>query len=1602
MFAALKRTVTSLLALIAIIPAQLTAQVTINEVSSVQSDRLLKYPIGGLPSLGALPAWYTAEYGIPSWWSGGVGPIGFGASQATSVASMQGSTPVLYLKRQFTVTPSQAASASALELVIDYADGFVAYLNGKEVARRNTGAVGTFAWHNQQAFNGHGAGTPETISLGVTSTLLSAGTNVLAIQVHNNDVDDGQLYCSATLRIGGTVPTNLVNPGDSWYYFAGNYEPAGGLYDSRDFGASLPLGPNWTQSAYDDSTWSSGPGGFGFDTAPDYDAQIGTDLQAQMLNLYVGAYMRRSFSISQAEYDALTATSLTVDFDDGYVLYLNGYEVSRGGVSGAAGTFVPIDQYASSHSASRDNGGNNPAAIVSVSIPKNLLKVGNNIIAAQLHNATPGSSDLVLDVRFSGTSGANTLNFVALGSTWKYKIGNQEIGTPAPPNPNVPVPEFLDWLELKNAGAAAVNLGGWALTDDSGKPAKWSFPNGTTIASGGFLLVACSGRNVIDPGPGGLLHTNFSLKASGEYLALRNSSGAVQSELISVPDQDAFHTWGRDPGTGQYGFIDRGTPGAENNAIAGGNQAAPVSFDKDTGFYSSIVNLALSTQTSGASIRYTTDGSEPTETTGSVYAGPFNPTVQTSPGPGQGTILREMFQWSAGTVVLPANLPANASPTTSQLITLLETPSSISDYYTHRVRGYLYPPTTGSYEFWLATDDDGELWLSTNDSPANKQRIAYIQGNWAGSREWTKLATQHSTTRTLVAGQRYYIEVLQSEGSGGDNLAVGWSGPGLPSGINVIEGRYLAPLATLPPNTQQPPAYTTIRARAFAPGLIPSEVRTRNYVIGADARFSTVPAIFLSGPAGETFYAPNGCFSAVGGSWASGSWQAGNVGTDYNFALVRGDAFERPATLEFVKAGNQLVERTTVGARFAGSPWSRPQYRIDQVAGISWNSGWLTKPQMNVFFRSDFGISKLDIPGFIPGSRLNEWDELRFRAGKNDVYDPFIVDEFMRRSLEGTGQPAPLGYFSSLFINGQFKSYFNVTERPRNSFFKKFYNLSSDWDVQYNGEWEDGDGTAFSSMQTFFRNTDFTTLANYQQGAALWDMRNVADYFIINGWGATQDWPHNNFIFARERVTGGKWRFSMWDAEGAFGVFGQANTHNTFDTDLYVPENGSRPSVASDGVITRIVFRRAYQNAEFRLLFADRLQKHFFNGGAMTRPNMQARWDSLRNQVNPLVQAVFGHDANNGYWTNWANRDATFFSQCQSIGLWPTTKAPNYSFSGNSVLITNPNTSGTIYYTTNGSDPRAVGGATAGTVYGGGIAISAAFTIKARVLIGAVWSPLLEVPVALPPPKVVFTEINYNPNGSSDATEFIELTNVGGTPASLNGAHFTEGIDFTFGNVTLGVGQCIVLVKDSAAFAAAYPTVPIGGVFGGSLANEGETLTLRDLTENIICTVAYGDSTASGWPTTPDGDGSTLVLRRPFSASTNPMLGTSWRANGTTGGTPGSVDSTVFVGDPNADADQDGYNALTEYVMGTDDHNPQSIPHYYLSKNASGKLQVDFYRPEKADDVSIQGFESLTLGAWTPAVLQSDEPFGNGLMHSTWQSNATGPSLFIRFVVTQE
>ena len=183
-----------------------------------------------------------------------------------------------------------------------------------------------------------------------------------------------------------------------------------------------------------------------------------------------------------------------------------------------------------------------------------------------------------------------------------------------------------DWIELYNPNPFVIDAGNYRLTDDSSLTSTWQIPTGTAIPANGYLVIFASGKNRT----GANLHTNFRLDSDGDYLAITNAAGnTVLSTLphdyptnLLFPEIPEDKSYGYND-SGQVRFFSSPTPGVANDAgflgFVGDTQ-----FNHDRGFYDTAFNLVITSSTGTASIRYTTDGSLPSETAGTLYTGPIS------------------------------------------------------------------------------------------------------------------------------------------------------------------------------------------------------------------------------------------------------------------------------------------------------------------------------------------------------------------------------------------------------------------------------------------------------------------------------------------------------------------------------------------------------------------------------------------------------------------------------------------------------------------------------------------------------------------------------------------------------------------------------------------------------------------------------------------------------------------------------------------------------------------------------------------------------------------------------------------------------------------
>ncbi len=175
-----------------------------------------------------------------------------------------------------------------------------------------------------------------------------------------------------------------------------------------------------------------------------------------------------------------------------------------------------------------------------------------------------------------------------------------------------------DWIELYNPDTKLVSLNGWYLTDEKDNLQKWPFPFGTVLPAEGYLVVFASGQSIDDYIDGrGYLHTNFAIDKEGEYLALVGPNGRVVHQFTpSFPPQETDISYGMWYTVFRYFAV--ATPGQANEqAFLGFTHKTSHSHSR--GFYDQPFSLRIFCDTPGALIRYTLDGSEPTEQHGIIY-----------------------------------------------------------------------------------------------------------------------------------------------------------------------------------------------------------------------------------------------------------------------------------------------------------------------------------------------------------------------------------------------------------------------------------------------------------------------------------------------------------------------------------------------------------------------------------------------------------------------------------------------------------------------------------------------------------------------------------------------------------------------------------------------------------------------------------------------------------------------------------------------------------------------------------------------------------------------------------------------------------------------
>ena len=646
----------------------------------------------------------------------------------------------------------------------------------------------------------------------------------------------------------------------------------------------------------------------------------------------------------------------------------------------------------------------------------------------------------------------------------------------------------------------------------------------------------------------------------------------------------------------------------------------------------------------------------------------------------------------------------------------------------------------------------------------------------------------------------------------------------------------------------------------------------------------------------------------------------------YVNAENHGREWERPANIELL------------------NPDGSPGFNID--AGLRIRGGWsrhddYPKHAFRLFFRSEYGAGKLNFPLF-GDEGVSEFDKVDLRTSQNyswangggqSIHNTINRDVFSRDTQRDMNQAYTRSRYYHLYLNGLYWGVFQTQERAESNFAESYFGGNKDdYDVikvdigenfnLYEIEATDGNTDSWEAIwnmcqQGFSTNQNYFKLIGQSPSGAVdtslnvWvDVDNLIDYMLVIFYGGNFDAPvskfsqnynPNNFyaIDNREKKRDG-FKFFAHDAE------------HSLLTDAVSPgiglyENRVNIGSISSGKMDVGYFGKFHpqwlhfklsENKEYRMRFADRVYRHFFNDGVFVPDSCINRFKKTADQLNLAIIAESARwgDSKSGsartkddHWIPAVNRVVNDYmpyrteivlQQLFAENLYISLKPPVFKNNGTEITsskmtiaenfnltMTNPNGSGSIFYTLNGIDPRAVGGVNSVSAIAAGnsaaIFVTPGTILKARVKYTDTWSALHEIIFEdsglFSDLKV--TELHYHPKtqGSVDhkELEFIELKNTGTKTLDLSGLAFTDGIQCIIpAGTTLSPNSFMVFASNGVEFENFYGFAP-HFVYSGSLSNGGEKIVFQTSSNQIVFSFTYDDELP--WPLEADGDGYSLV-----------------------------------------------------------------------------------------------------------------------------------------------
>ncbi|MBL9166348.1 MAG: CotH kinase family protein [Verrucomicrobiales bacterium] len=654
---------------------------------------------------------------------------------------------------------------------------------------------------------------------------------------------------------------------------------------------------------------------------------------------------------------------------------------------------------------------------------------------------------------------------------------------------------------------------------------------------------------------------------------------------------------------------------------------------------------------------------------------------------------------------------------------------------------------------------------------------------------------------------------------------------------------------------------------------------------------------------------------------------------------------EVEVALEFFEPGGQVALRQQAGMKVYGG----------------WGSRGYPQKSLALFARRAYGSGKFKHQIF-PDQSLDEFESFVLRNSGNDnqsshqtplrppitqfgpttSYGSYFAngtftllrDAFMQQLLDGTTLDTQ-GYRPSVvYINGDYWGIYNLREKITEHHVISHHDLAPGKVdlIEGYGSVRAGSGTVYNQLRQFLASKNLATGTNYAFVADTYlDIDNFIDYHLAVIY--FQNFDIGNIKCWRPRVTGGKFRWLVYDQDYGFGLWpasvyepamarDYADYSNMFR--FYTAGSGTSDGWPNAGGRT-LMLRTLLTNPGFKERFirrcADLLNSNFREDrvvqtlesmAAVIRPEMGAhlqRWSWTE-----LVKRGFGKPHQQEYsaftpetWETHLqvvaefgrNRPARLRQDCQShfrlnggLGTLEIKTEPPASGSVqlNSLRLEGLPWSGVYFadYPSTLLPIPAPGFQFAGWMTPNGLVTSRRITQGVtRDVTTSVTAQM--IPAATPsatPSDLIISEIQYHPGADAESGDWIELYNRGSAPVDLGGWIFRDDEDahaFPLPERTLAAGEFLVLCEDDFKFRMFQPAnVPCVGNFRFGLGNDADALRLYRPDGSVAASVNYQDE--APWPSEADGTGFTLQLR---SLSADPSLPGSWKPSAQAGGTPG-------------------------------------------------------------------------------------------------------------------